>query len=125
MSLGKCKDCDKVVNFLVRGVCRECGEKRNDAFRDVRQYFRTHHGAGATEAADATGVGIHMIMGWIAEGRLTVSQGISAEEINAARQEQERVAEIRKSFAEQAGAQAAQVAEEFQRRRNGMHGRTY
>lgn len=126
MSIGTCKECGTLTQGLVRGLCHECIEAHNTAFDKVRHFFRTTRGATAQRCSDETGVSLQQIMGWIAEGRLTVAHGLTSEEIAASMRENEKVTEIRKAFAEQAGAQAAQVATEFQRRRqgNGMHGRT-
>lgn len=125
MSIGKCKDCDALVNMLVRGLCPRCLDVRNEAFQKVRHYFRTTRNATATMCSEETDIPMDWIGAWIAEGRLTVAHGLSSADIQSHMREEERVADIRKAFAEQAGAQAAQVADEFQRRRQGMHGRDY
>lgn len=126
MSLGRCKDCNTVGPLKSIGVCVACHEARAESFQTVRDYFRRNAGTPAAKVAEDTGVGIEMILEWVAEGRLTAATGLSAEDAARGHAEEERMESLRQQFAQtvQSGAGPAPAARPSTPR-TGMHRRTF
>ncbi len=106
MNLGTCHDCSAVGAF-VNGLCRDCIEARNEAFRKARAYFSSNRGATARRCSEETGVPISLITSWINEGRLRAAVDPADQDLDADAREQRRQAEMRKAFAEKLGQMPA------------------
>ncbi len=124
MTLGKCKDCDKVGPVTSHGVCPACEETRAESFRTVKDYFRRNAGTPAAKVSEETGVGIELILEWVAEGRLTAASGLAPAEAAVGHAAQERMASLRQQFA-QSTPSAPASAPAPTTSHTGMHRRSF
>lgn len=73
----QCKDCEVVMNYEFGEIykCPKCGRKELSDFGLVRQYLDANGPKPAAIIADATGVDIKVIDGFLREGRVEIPDG--------------------------------------------------
>ncbi len=76
MTLARCKRCGAIFQKVIdRDLCPSCLEKEEEEFRRVKEFFRQHPRARLEEVSEATGVDKKVILEFLREGRLQVTEG--------------------------------------------------
>lgn len=122
-SVHRCHDCGKLFGFLPRNLCGDCLARREELFLTVRAYFRTNPSAPVADVAHATEVPVEMIVGWIAEGRLSARPS-GDQTLSALRAEEDRLGSIRRALAETVATHPAPETP-TDTKRHGMLGRNH
>lgn len=78
MELRNCPVCGRVFNYAGKNMCPACARKEDEEFDTVSDYLYKHPGAGVTEVSEETEVREELILRFLREGRLLVSDGASA-----------------------------------------------
>ncbi|MDI3316797.1 MAG: MerR family transcriptional regulator [Bacillota bacterium] len=70
-----CRRCGRLFASAGATLCPECIEARETDFDRVREWLDRHPGGTAAQAAEATGVSLAEVTGFIREGRLRLTGG--------------------------------------------------
>lgn len=73
MEVRNCKQCGKLFNCIGKPICPECLKKREEEFREVKNYIRENPSAGIAEVSEATDTSVSQIRQWIREERLVLT----------------------------------------------------
>jgi RNA polymerase subunit RPABC4/transcription elongation factor Spt4 len=73
--LVNCRRCHRLFASAGAGLCPECIEEREAEFERVRDWLDRHPQGSAAQAAEATGVPLAEVTGFIREGRLRLGSG--------------------------------------------------
>jgi hypothetical protein len=107
----RCTDCGELFGFLARNLCGDCLRTRDEAFWRARDWFRANHGTSISAAAEALGIPVGMITGWVREGRLVLKADVNSGDADIAQiyAEKQRTDQLRKAFVESAGTRTPPV----------------
>lgn len=75
MELRNCPVCGRVFNYAGRNLCPACARKEDEQYDTVADYLYRHPSATVNEVSEATGVDEQLILRFLREGRLQVSDG--------------------------------------------------
>ncbi|MDI3298849.1 MAG: MerR family transcriptional regulator [Bacillota bacterium] len=73
--LVNCRRCGRLFASAGAALCPECIEARERDFERVREWLDRHPRGTASQAAEATGVPLAEVTGFIREGRLRLAGG--------------------------------------------------
>ena len=79
MNLKNCPGCGKMYVQSSLGACEECRVKEEEGFMAIKSYIDENNSCTLGELAEATGVHIKKILGYIREGRLMATPGMANE----------------------------------------------
>ena len=75
MNIRNCRGCGRIFNYVAGPfLCQVCKEKMEVKFQEVKEYIRSHAGAGIREVSDACDVETSQIQQWLREERLEVTE---------------------------------------------------
>ena len=75
MNVRNCRTCGRIFNYIAGPhTCPSCREALEEKFQEVKEYIRSHKGAGIHEVAEACGVEPSQIHQWLREERLEVTE---------------------------------------------------
>jgi flagellar operon protein (TIGR03826 family) len=69
----QCRQCGRLFQSFGANVCPDCAEELDRCFRIVKNYLYDHPDANIFDTARETGVPEKMVLGFLREGRLSVS----------------------------------------------------
>lgn len=70
-----CESCKHMFRYIAGPViCPQCRAKQEELFKLVKEYLREHPGANVPEVTEATGVSSKLILRFLREGRLEVTE---------------------------------------------------
>lgn len=78
MEVRNCKRCGK-MHYGREPICKECQQKEEDMFQEVRKYLKEFPGSTMAEVSNETGVSIKKIEKYLRDGRLEVTEGMAVE----------------------------------------------
>lgn len=76
--LRTCKICKRLTQVKTGDVCPTCQMKGEDKFQAVKEYVWDNQGCSIAEVSQVTGVSRHLIMRWVKDERLEMSEGITS-----------------------------------------------
>ncbi|MDI3543388.1 MAG: uncharacterized protein PWP57_993 [Candidatus Atribacteria bacterium] len=75
MTLAKCKRCGKLFNRVVdKDICPSCMEKEEEEFQKVKDFLKRYPEKKLEEISEETGVDKKVILDFLREGRLQLSE---------------------------------------------------
>lgn len=78
MELRNCPVCGRVFSYAGRNLCPACARKEDEQYDIVADYLYRHPNATVSEVSAATDVDEELILRFLREGRLLVSDGAAA-----------------------------------------------
>ncbi len=78
MEVKNCKKCGKIFNSVAgKKICADCEKLENEEFKVVKDFLYDHPNANMQEVAEKTGVEEEVIMRFLRDGRLAISDSSS------------------------------------------------
>lgn len=74
LNIKNCPQCGRIFAIGMRDLCPHCAKEIDDQFERCYQYLRENRGATMRDLSDETGVPINLIMKFIREGRISLSE---------------------------------------------------
>lgn len=74
-TIKKCKQCGKIFGSFGTDYCADCAEELDNIFNMVQDYIFEHETAGVVEISKALDVDGKIILGFIRDGSLVLSEG--------------------------------------------------
>lgn len=82
MSLENCRKCKKLFDRVNSPICPSCWKEEEETFEKIRHYIKENPHSKLQEVSEETGVSEKKIMGYIREGKIEWTKGLSESSLN-------------------------------------------
>lgn len=79
MESKNCPKCGKLFLYISNKTCENCQKEEEECFKKLKVYIEENPNDLIKEISEATGASTKKILGYVREGRLIVSKGLSSE----------------------------------------------